>query len=448
VVLIAVIELGEIPAGEVVDEPPSSPWPHRRSLFVALALGLALLTLGGGAPAAHPLPMVVLDASADSAVLATTDRVFVVDRERPGTGRGRDRYVTAYRLMDLTQLWRTALPVDGLAVAPLASADTLVLSRLDFPTPPDGQAGSGPQTAALDAASGTLLWRHAGTAEGWTSTGHLLISFDQGGPPTRGSGHPAQELRAVSARTGRVVWSANVPAGALRTYRSEGDRLTLLAVGLPNGRVELRDPNTGQLLRAGQIAAPEPGRPTGLASEIVGDLLLVSEHDAVAAYGLDRLDLRWRLPRPPGGDSWASPCGAGLCFVDERFGLRSVDPQTGRVRWSGRWTNVLAAADGALLVGDNDSRSDGLRVVAVDPETGQVRQDLGTWDGIDRNHRDEWVIGYQFDLTRALVSRVDPVRGTHVLGVLHDVSRSCRVQPPMLLCRRIDNTVGIWRLPG
>ncbi|HEX2774676.1 MAG TPA: PQQ-binding-like beta-propeller repeat protein [Micromonosporaceae bacterium] len=446
---IAVIELGEIPVGQVVDEPPARPWPHRRWALMALAIGLALVTVAGSAPAARPLPMVVLDVSTDSAVLATTDRVFVVDQDRVETGRGRDRYVTAYRLMNLEQLWRVDLPVDGVAVGPLASADTIVVSRLDFATPPDGQPGSGPETAALDAATGAVLWRHEGSAEAWTSAGHLLMSFPAGPAADGESGRYRHILRAVSSHTGDVLWSAEVPAGALWTHRYDGDRVALLALILPGGRIELRDPNTGTLVRAGQIAAPSPGHPAELSAEIVGDLLLVRERAAVAAYPLDRLDLRWRLPLQDGDNSWPTSCDDALCFIDERGGLRNVDPQTGRVRWSDRrWMNVLGTVDGSLLVGEHDPRTDGVRVVALDPDTGQVRHDLGTWDGLDRNGQDEWLIGYQFNLTRALVSRVDPARGAWVLGVLHDVSRSCRVQQPMLLCRRTDNTVGVWRLPG
>jgi outer membrane protein assembly factor BamB len=443
---IAVIELGELPAGQVVDEPPTRPWPHRRWAFLVLALGL-LVPLGGSAPAARPLPMVVLDVSADSAVLATTDRVFVVDRDGSATGRGRDRYVTAYRLTNLDRLWRINLPIDGSAVAPLASADTVVLSRLDFATPPDGKAGSGPETAAVDAATGAVLWRLEGSVEAWTAAGNLLMSY-----PARRSAagdEAGRVFRAVSSRTGDALWSADVPAGALWTYRHDGDRVVLLALILPGGRVELRDPNTGTLVRAGQIDPPSPGNVGGVSAEIVGDVLLVGERAATAAYGLDRLDLRWRLPLQAGGNSWPTSCGDALCFIDERGGLRNVDPLTGRVRWSDRrWTNVLATADGSLLVGEHDPRTDGLRVLALDPDTGQVRQDLGTWDGLDRNGADEWLIGYQFNLTRALVSRVDDARGARVIGVLHDVSRSCRVQQPMLLCRRSDNTLGIWRLPG
>lgn len=447
---IAVIELGQIPAGQVPDEPATHPWPHRRWALVALAIGLVLMTAGGSTPAARPLPMVALDASADSVVLAAGDRVFVVDRDTSAAGRGQAQYVTAYRSTNLERLWRVDLPVDGVAVAPLASADTVVLSRLDFAAPPGGQAGSGPETAALDPATGAVLWRHEASAEAWTSAGHVLLSAKSGESAADGeAGLYNHVFRVVSSRTGDVLWSVDVPAGGLWTYRYEGDRVALLALVLPGGRVELRDPNTGTLVRAGHTAAPSPANPGGLSAEIIGDLLLVREQAAVAAYALDRLDLRWRLPLTAGDNSWPNFCGDALCFTDERGGLRNVDPRTGRVRWSDpRWTTVLGAMEGSLLVSDLDPRTDGVRVVAVDPNTGQVRHDLGIWDAVDRNGQDEWLIGYQFNLTRTLVSRVDPARGTRLLGVLHDVSRSCRVQQPMLLCRRPDNTLGVWRLPG
>jgi outer membrane protein assembly factor BamB len=447
---IAVIELGEIATEQDIDEPPARPWSQRRWTFTALVVSLALVGLGGSAPSARPLPMVVVDVAANSAVLATPDRVVVVDPGRAVSGRGRGRYVTAYRLMDLERLWRIDLPVDGSAIAPLTSADTIILSRLDYATPPDRHPDARPDTAAVDAASGALLWRLEGSAEAWTSAGHLLMSFDQGGPA--GVGEPdydGQLLRAVSARTGAVVWKVEMPAGAIRTYRTENDRINLLALILPGGQIELRDPNTGELLRTGRTAAPPWSNPEAPSAEIVGDVLLVQERAAVAAYALDGLDLRWRLPVSAVGIRRPYWCGNALCFRHERKGLQRFDARTGRIRWSDRrWTTVLAATEGSLVVGNYDAASDRFHVVTLDPDTAQVRQDLGTWDGLDRNARDEWLIGYQFDLTRALVSRVDPERGARVVAILHDVSRSCRVRVQMLVCRRTDNTVGVWRLPG
>jgi outer membrane protein assembly factor BamB len=446
--VIAIIDLGEIPARPAIDDPPVPPGPHRRRTMAALTLAIVLSTVAAGDPLPRPLPTVVLDVPGDVRVLVDGDRLYVVQPFALSQGRRDGRYVAAFRLMDLRQLWRVELPL-GRDVYGITTVDG-VLALTGDPTgrPVDEDPGpsyevAGPDTVGLDPATGALLWRHKGFVEGVTPAGRLILSAQFGNPGAiPANTGPGRTLRAV-AGTGEIVWSYDPPAGALRSYRLDDDAVTLLAVALPDGRVELRDADTGELVRWGRIGSMKQGRYV----EIVGDLLLVREESEVLAYGIDRLDLRWRTPFEPGQDRFFSACGAAICIRHDEAGLDVVDPATGRLRWSdARWTQAFAA-DGWLMATDFDRRHDEQTVVVVDPYTGRVQRELGRWHALDIAGGS--VVALRFDSTRAVVGRLDPAHGVRIVGVLRDViGGSCRVRPPSLWCRHTDSTLGVWRLPG
>ncbi|HEX7745711.1 MAG TPA: PQQ-binding-like beta-propeller repeat protein [Micromonosporaceae bacterium] len=440
---IAVIDLGEVSAGQVLDDPPARGWPHRRWALVAVALGLVLGTAGGSAPVPRPLPMAVVDAPSDLiTVHVVGDRIFVADAPGPG-----ERSIAGYRLMDLEPLWRVDLPIGGQTTGLALAGDTLVLiGEPQAIGQPDGQLAVEPDIVGLDAATGATRWRHRGFVEGPTPGGRLLVSVRPAGP---GGDPPPGELmtvRALSADTGDVVWSYDAPAGALMANHYDGPRVALLGVLLPTGRFELRDADTGQILRSGQIDVAAATAGPEHYVEIVGDFLVVRETSRVAVYGLDRLDLRWTIPVRPGQDGAVSWCGQLLCLNSQNWqGISALDPQTGRIKWSQpRWSTVQPAGEHLVAV-ESDPQRDGQHVVVIDPETGHARRDLGAWQGLDWTA--DSITGMRFDRTEALVARLDPARGVRVLGVLHDVSRDCWITASMLLCRRTDNKIGVWRLP-
>jgi outer membrane protein assembly factor BamB len=449
VALIAVIDLGEIPTGQDIDEPPANPWPHRRRALFALAMVLALVTVGGGsAPPPRPLAMAVLAARTGSTVSVAGDRLFVAEQNRFGI----HRHVAAYRLTDLEQLWRVELPTEGQALWLLAVDGTLAVT---LGRPDDG--GRGATTVGLDIATGAVRWRHEAGLDGQTPSGRLLLWSERansaGAAAGAEPGAAGQTLRAVHADAGDVVWSFDLPADATRSYQFDGVNVTLLAAMLPSGRVELRDLDSGKVLRSQQIGRPSAVPGAGQFAAIVGNLFLVWEASAMVAYGLDRLDLRWRFPFEVGGPAWPIPCGTAVCFITEGGTteggqLTAVDPSTGRRKWSDlRWSTVLAEADGYLIT-SNGGRDDQI-VAAVDPDTGQVRRELGSWQELHLDPVDGSMIGIRYGLSRTFVARIDPSRGTRILGVLHNIiNRSCWTASPRLLCWRSDNTLGIWQLPG
>ncbi|HEX7745712.1 MAG TPA: hypothetical protein VF462_10675 [Micromonosporaceae bacterium] len=451
---IAVIDLGEVPAGQVFDEAQPRRGPRRRWTMAALVLIAAASTLAAGEPLQRPLPTAVLDVPGDVQVLVNGDRLFVVQPFALSQGRGDGRYVMAYHLMDLKRLWRVELPLGGNVYGLRMLDDVLALTG--DPSQPPGNEGpgsgagegtaAGPETVGLDPATGAMVWRHKGFIETATPGGRLILSTEIGDPSAiPADSGPGRTLRAVTG-TGRLVWSYYPPPGALRSYRWEGDRVTLLAVLRPDGRVELRDTDTGELLRTGRIGPLDQDATAGRYVEIIGDLLLLREGSEVRAYGVERLDLRWRLPFEPGHEPWFTACGAVICAWGEG-GLKAIDAGTGRVRWSDpRWTESFGSGS-SLIVTDFDPRRGEQTVVVVDPNTGRVERELGRWHAPVTV--DESIVALRFDSTRVLVARLDAAHGIRLVGVVSDVvGPSCSVRLRSIWCRRSDSTLGIWRLPG
>jgi outer membrane protein assembly factor BamB len=435
---VAVIDLGEIPAEQTVDESPAGPWLHRRWTLVVLALGLALATVAGSAGAPRPLPVAALAARAGSTIYVAGDRLIVVERDNVGIYR----HVAAYRLADLARLWRVEMPPIGEAYPIVAADGSLVLTG----QPPEG----GLHVIGLNAATGAVRWRHQAILDGATSGGLILLASerpDPGAAPAAEPGATGETVRAVNAATGAEVWSVDLPARAMRSYGFDGDYLTVLAVTLPTGRVELRDVDTGNVLRSRSIQW-RPADGSRRYAEIVGDLLLVTEESTIAAYELDRLDLRWRMPFEMAHFTWPTQCGAAVCLLRDGGALVVVDTSTGRRKWlDPRWSSLLAEVDGYLIA--SSERADERSVAALDPDTGQVRRDLGRWHEVHSTGADNPVIGIRYEPTRTLVARLDPASGSRIIGVLHDtLNRSCWTQSSLLLCWRTGNRLGIWHLPA
>jgi outer membrane protein assembly factor BamB len=455
--VIAVIELGEVPTGRVVeDDRPARPRLRRRWPSAALVLAVSLSTAVAGDTVPGPLPSAVVDVPGDVRILIAGNRLFVVQPFALSQGRSDGRYVAAFHLMDLEQLWRVDLPPGG-DVYTLTTVDgTLALTGEPPPPAPGGKMSgasgrSVTQTVGLDMGTGALLWRHEGFVEAETVGGRLILSTEFGRPGSVPAGvapgGAGMALRAVSGG-GDVVWSYTPPSGALRSYHYSGDAVRRLVVILPDGRVELRDTDSGKLLtsrRIGPLRWDEPAGPPYV--EVVGDLLLVRMGSHVQAYGLDQLDLRWQLPFEAGRGGWFTACGDAICVIHGEGGLRVLDRGTGQARWSDpRWTWGFASGRW-LMVTDSDPRHELQTLAVVDPSSGQVRRDLGRWNAFDV--ADGSIVALRFDGTRVLVAQLDPADGARMIGAVQDViAPSCHVRLPSLWCRRSDNTLGVWRLPS
>lgn len=451
--VIAVIELGELPTRRVFDDNLPAR-PRRRWPAAALVLAAALSTVTAADPLPGPLPMAVVEVPGNVDAVVDGGQLFLVQPSALSQGRGIGRSVSAHHLMDMTELWRVELPLGG-GVQTVATVDgSLVLTGEPTRQTFGGGRAGGPDntvdTIGLDMATGAQLWRLSGFVEGQTAGGRLILSteFRPPGPVPAGAGPDGGvdwAVRAVS-RSGRVVWSYAPPRGTGRLYQYDGDGVKQLVAVLPDGRVELRDVDTGQLLRTRRVGPLPSAERGGHYIEVVGDLLLVQVGSEVLAYGLDRLDLRWKLPFRNGEDGWFTACGLAVCLARHEGGLTVLDPGTGRVRWSDpRWTWGFAVGNRLMVTDAGPGGGDLQTMAVVDPYSGRVERNLGRWHAVDVAGGS--IMALRFNRGRVLVARIDPARGARVVGVVRDVAGSCQVRLPSLWCRRTDNTLGVWRLP-
>jgi outer membrane protein assembly factor BamB len=443
----AAIERGEVSAEPpVTDEPVTRPArPRSRPLRVGVLLLLLLATMAGGAPAARPLPEAGVPARLGATVFATGGRLLVADPVHIGED---GQWLTAYRLPGGERLWRVPLPLRG-NVGPWAVSDGTLLMSAEW--------GSviPPETVALDLVTGTERWRRVAWLEGVTSTGDVMLWTSQPGDWAEGAERPGT-LRAVARETGSERWSLPLAAGAIRAYqRDDGwvwgeSPLRLAVIALPDGEIQVRDLGTGQVRRAVRPPAPRSGR--WYVVEVTDDLLVLNSRAVEAVvYGLADLTPRWKVTRGTSPREFGPlPCAELLCLYGETGGLRAFDPVTGSVRWSDQRWGVPLAVDGRLVAAEAKGSASRARPLTVlDPATGEVLGDLGTWEVIGRAQRGGLVAVRPGPDGRIWVARLDVrKRTTHLLGRLAEVSGECQTAAGALFCRQMNGSIGTWRLPS
>lgn len=305
-------------------------WRGQTGRLAAAGLFAAVVveTSAGAAGALAP-PVVVLPASAKPAVSAVS---------------------AAGRLA-----WRASLPDHAVGVA---QADDWVVVAL-----PDG-------LAALDAASGLLLWRlplegrptapvaHAGLVVVGTSAGRL-VGVDpatgaprwqvEAGGPVAAPPAPAGELLVVGTKQ-REVLAVTAADGLLRWRAALGGRVTAPTAALPgvvyvaawDGRLTALDPETGAARWSARLGGPVE---TALAAARGAD-----GRDAVVALREDGTLVAVVAPAPAPRAAPGTP------------------PSEPRVAWTHRLgadDPAPAAADGRLFLGGGD-------LTALDAASGRV----------------------------------------------------------------------------
>ena len=450
-----------IELGELRGEAPSRPRPPARTLAsarwlrIAGVLALLLATMAAGRPWPRSLPEVDVPARLGALVFTEGGRLFIADPVRTGQPGQPGQQLAAFRLPGGEPLWRVPLPMSESVGFSALVGDTLVLSGASGPRgawgPPGGRQG---RVVAVDASTGATLWNRAGALEATSTAGDLILwgaQVDWAPPAGTEVGMEIRPgtLQAVDSESGEVRWSMPAPAGARRSYpESAADGVPIVVVSLPAGRVELRDLATGAVLRATQLPPLGTGSDVRWSGEVVGDLFLVRERRSVTAYGLDRLDLRWSVAADLDREFGPVACGDGLCSYGLQGGVRFWDLGTGRTRWADpRWRQVWQAGGyvvAARWVGA--SRTGPLTV--LDPDTGRTLGELGAWQVPSPRPRGSRLTGVRVGPDgRAWVADLDvATRTVRVLGVLHDVSGDCGLGGETLYCRRLDGSIGMWRL--
>lgn len=447
----ATIELGEISAGppeHARDGGTGSVRLPSRPVRVGLALVLLLATLTSGAPAARPLPEATVLARTGADAFAVGDQFIVAD---PVVSGETEHWLTAYRLPDGVPLWRVSMPLRGNVGQIVRLGDTLVLTAVWGAVIP-------PETVALDAATGAERWRRIAWLDGFTDRGDVLLWTSRYGDWAQGEERPGT-LRAASVETGAQRWAIPLPAGTQRGYERptgwaawRGEAAARLAViNLPSGEIRIHDIGTGEALRS--VRPPGPEHRRWYLVEITNDLLILNDgYEEVVGYELDDLRIRWTLTRRADPREYGPlPCGPLLCLHGERGGARALDPSTGSVRWTAdRWGALMPAGD-LLVAGslDTRSRSRARPLSLIEPYTGVVLGELGAWEVLGPAPDGSLVGIRDGPEARTWIARIDPVRRrAGLLARLRDVSGDCRTGSGVVYCRRVDTSIGIWRLPS
>lgn len=422
-----VIDLGEVreaPAG--ADQTP--PWtPRRRRTVCAVGAVVATLLAAGAAPVRPVLAMLELpSATGDRNVIAdTAGGVYLLSPQVESLGPG-EREIVKYRVPGGRRMWHTNVATAG----PIRGA--VVEHGILFAVTEANE----PETIALDASNGDVLWRRAGWL-GDVSADQVFLSYDW-------RAEEASMYLAVHPRTGAERWSLAVPReemvlhGRERLVRWRGD-----------GAVEVRDFRTGELVIRGQVPPPEVdplvnGNP---GVQLVGGLLVVAGRPLATAYHVDRLQPAWQANVDMMNEYVTDECvdDNTLCVGGQEPGVRVIDRATGRTRWaSARWTWLWRV--GPAVVGFGPS-PEPTRIAVVDPADGHEIADLGRWGTLPMSiNAAGRLYAAQTDpgTGRSWIAELDPATGTtRVLGVVPD-SFACEAAHLVVTCRRTGGTVAVW----
>ncbi|MFI6759659.1 PQQ-binding-like beta-propeller repeat protein [Micromonospora sp. NPDC050417] len=469
--------MGQIELGDrwteptVEDRPLARSWLAARSVRLGVLLALLLATMGAAGTGPARISEVTIPARLGTSVVTGVDRLFLIDPVDPAAESRQQ--VSAYRLPGGEPLWRVRMPVPGPLGGYTLIGDTLVLTS-------DWGSVAPRRTVGVDTATGAISWLRTASFDAVSAHGDVLLWTPDA--DTTGAGVPDGEeipdgfgmwtpgtLEAIAPDSGAVRWSVELPAGAVHDYTATTDEAAgwfdgplpdRAMIGLPGGRIEVRDLDSGQVVRSAELPAPGAGGVGSWPPGAVGDLLLRPEGArSLTAYGLERFERRWTIDWDTDRDPWPQPCGAVLCAFRPNGGVRVLDPDTGAVRWSDDRWSVLHSV-GPYLIGSDEARQQpapGLSV--LDPGTGRVLGDLGAWQVLGSltdgaAPADGWtggprLIGFRTGQDgRALVAAVDLATvSTRPLAVLSGISGDCRYAHAVLICRRLDATIGVWRLP-
>jgi hypothetical protein len=200
------------------------------------------------------------------------------------------------------------------------------------------------------------------------------------------------------------------------------------------------------------IPVPADWARRGIALWPDGDLVLVGDHTGATAYALPGLTPRWRAPVDLYSSFVGSGCGTAVCLFSPR-GRQIVvlDRATGRRLWSAdRWAYGERIGPYLLAFGGEGSAQE-QRLDVVDLATGRVLGGFGPWQIAGEPLPDGTVLGMREEPAADTywIARLDPrTRATLIIGTARQVSGDCGTTAGVLVCRRLDASVGIWRLTG
>jgi hypothetical protein len=433
------IDLGEVPSGDrPADMPAAAPqrWVRRRRLLPALLAAVLIATLTGSARVAPWAGPKLIPSKLGEATFVTGDRLFLVGARAEET---ETKIVRTYALPAGTPLSVTTIPaVTGPIYDVTGVAGILFVSyQLD--------AFGAVATVAMAAGTQRELWRRRAQVVGVSRPDGLVLlrenHFDAG----------ALHWYGVDLASGAVRWTLTQPVDGYiaETDYTDGFPRRLVSLDV-SGRLVVRDSTTGAAVAATTIPAPSDWARNGVALWPDGDLILVGDHTTATAYTLSRLTERWRAPVDLYTLYVGTHCGPVLCvFSPGGAGVQVLDRATGRTRWaSDRWSYAEQLGRNLVVYRDGVGAAP---PEVVDSATGQVRADLRPWESIGPVRPDGSVVVLHVEpfSGRAWYGLFDPTRlAVRLVGRAERIFDDCHTSPDVLVCRRQDGFVGIWRLTG
>jgi hypothetical protein len=436
-----VIDLGELPSGgrhrvgrALIARPPR---PYR-TVLGAIAIVLAAM-LTGAAHVNPPEPPLIIPARLGDSTFVVGDRLFVVSAGPELIGGGvQNKIVSTYALPSGALLSLTTVAVTGAIYDVTAVGDTVLVSY-------QADSFGAVRTVAIAAGTDRALWRRPARLLGISPSDGLVLLREK--LPQFGPLH----WYGIDLLSGDIRWMLEQPVDGYITETGyvDGFPRRLVTVNLA-GRLEVRDTTTGAVTAATTIEVPADWAKYGIALWPDGDLILAGDHTGATAYAVPDLTERWRAPVDLYSSYIGPGCGDAVCLFSPRdAGIRVLDRATGRDRWtSDRWSYGDQAGPYLIVGGGQGTRrSQTLNVVAT--MTGRVRGDFGPWHGVGPALPDGTVVGLREQPAEDVVwyARLDPATlRVQVLGAADHVSGDCQTAPDVLVCRRVDASVGIWKL--
>ncbi len=433
-----VIDLGELPHGtqERVRPTARPPLPVRPVMVAAAIVLLAMLTGAVRTPA--PSGPAIIPAQLGDTTFTARDRYFVVTpADQRATSRLQNKIISMYALPDANLLFRTPVTVSGAIIQVDAIGDVVLVSQ-------QVDTVGGQATTAVAAATGRLLWRHSSRLIGASPSGRLALLLDtsSGAGPLRWYG--------VDPASGVTLWSQEEPVtGSTDLAYGSGDTPARLVTATVAGELTVRDPETGAVTASAVVPAPPEWRLRGLNIWIVDDLVLLGGREGITAYDLTDLRARWESPFDLTQVFVLPVCGDAICLFGRFGGLKVIDPATGLLRWgTEEWASARRVGP-YLLASGNEQPEGEEPLVVLDSRSGNRHGSFGVWFPVGNPLPDGRIIGVR-ELPaeqRVWFAALDPGTLTvRVLGVADGVTGDCDVTSDVLICRRLDSSVGVWRL--
>ncbi|MDY7086704.1 MAG: PQQ-binding-like beta-propeller repeat protein [Actinomycetota bacterium] len=298
-----------------------------------------------------------------------------------------------------------------------------------------------PGTTAISVGDGAYRWRRTGQVVSVAGSSTLLSVT-----PVRGAGNRRIDgpVDAIDPRTGRTLWTVNVPSSAaLVALPGVGDAGARMLLVHDDRTMAVHDLATGE--RLATTNAPPADYDPDNPAVVNGTILL--RHPGrpgmeISAY--DPVTLRNLWAMPADGAYTIESCGVLACLSGPG-GMRAVDPATGDTVWKRpEWRGIQQFGSQYVAYGSTENtRPLGL----INPGTGALEVDLTGWRPVAGTAGEHHLL-----VTRAvepggrtMVAVAQPGESRpRLLGALPTGTGDCQAANERLVCRSMYGRIVVW----